>query len=81
MDRYNKINIDELSSRITSSYQNTNGINNTYPIPPLDVNNTNYFINLITEESHMISLINVFAILALLPLIFFPFFLLFKIKK
>ena len=81
MDRYNKINIDELSSRITSSYQNTHVINNTYPIPPLDVNNTNYFINLITEESHMISLINVFAILALLPLIFFPFFLLFKIKK
>ena len=81
MDRYNKININELSARITSTYQNNDSINSSYPLSPLDTNNTNYFVNIITQESHMITLINVFALLALLPLIFFPFFLLFKTKK
>ena len=49
----------------TSGYEivkNNDAINNNYPIPPLDVSNINYFINLITAESHMITLINVFAI-------------------
>ena len=81
MDRYNKININELSSRITSSYQNNEAINNSYPLSPLAEGNANYFLNLISQESHMISLINIFILLALLPLLFFPFFLLFKTKK
>ena len=36
--------------------------------------------NLITEESHLISFINIMVLLTYLPLLFFPFFLLFKNK-
>jgi len=80
MDRYTKINNYELSSRITSTYQNNDSLNRSYPLNPLNIDNLNYFINIVLQQSHMITLINIFILLALLPLIFFPFFLLFKNK-
>ena len=81
MDRYTKINNYELSSRITSTYQNNDSLNHSYPLNPLNIENLNYFINIVLQQSHMITLINIFILLTLLPLIFFPFFLLFKNKE
>ena len=81
MDRYHKINTLELSSRIKDSYSQNDGVLGHYNIYPLGTNDTNSFLNLIAQESHMISLINIFLMLTLLPLIFFPFFLLFKNNK
>ena len=53
---------------------------NSYNIYPLTSNDTNLYLNLITEESHLISFINIMVLLTYLPLLFFPFFLLFKNK-
>tara|TARA_B100001059_G_scaffold221118_1_gene243762 strand:+ start:617 stop:2125 length:1509 start_codon:yes stop_codon:yes gene_type:complete len=80
MDRFYKTNISELSYRVTDNYNQNEGLFNNYNIYPLNMNNTNFFINLISQESHLISFINIMFILTFLPLIFFPFFLLFKSK-
>jgi len=75
LDRYNKINISELSSRITASQSSSaleklelDGINST----------ALSFIQVVTQESLMISFINIFLILSIFPLLFFPFLVLFK---
>ena len=80
MDRFYKTNMSELSYRVTDNYNQNEGLFNNYNIYPLNMNNTNFFINLISQESHLISFINIMFILTFLPLIFFPFFLLFKSK-
>ena len=56
------------------------GLINNFNIYPLTSNNRSIYINLITEESHLISFINIMVLLTYLPLLFFPFFLLFKTK-
>ena len=75
LDRYKKINISELSSRINSSQ--SQGNLDTWNLDGLDAN-TLEFIRVITQESLMISLLNTFFILAIIPIAFFPFLLLFK---
>ena len=80
MDRFYKTNMSELSYRVTDNYNQNEGLFKDYNIYPLNINNTNFFINLISQESHLISFINIMFILTFLPLIFFPFFLLFKSK-
>ena len=75
LDRYKKINISELSSRINSSQ--SQGNLDTWNLDGLDAN-TLEFIQVITQESLMISLLNTFFILAIIPIAFFPFLLLFK---
>jgi MFS transporter, DHA2 family, multidrug resistance protein len=78
MDRFNKINMSELSSRVKDTYNKNEGMLNNYNIYPLTPNDTYLYLNIITQESHLISFINIMVILTFLPLIFFPFFLLFK---
>ena len=80
MDRFNKINMSELSYRVIDTYNKNEGLLNSYNIYPLTSNDTNLYLNLITEESHLISFINIMVLLTYLPLLFFPFFLLFKNK-
>ena len=75
LDRYKKINISELSSRINSSQ--SQGNLDTWNIDGLNANTLAY-IQVITQESLMISLLNTFFILAIIPIAFFPFLLLFK---
>jgi len=75
LDRYKKINISELSSRINSSQ--SQGKLDTWNLDGLDAN-TLEFIQIITQESLMISLLNTFFLLAIIPIAFFPFLLLFK---
>jgi len=75
LDRYKKINISELSSRINSSQ--SQGNLDTWNLDGLDAN-TIEFIQVITQESLMISLLNTFFLLAIIPIAFFPFLLLFK---
>ena len=75
LDRYKKINISELSSRINSSQ--SQGKLDTWNLDGLDAN-TLEFIQVITQESLMISLLNTFFLLAIIPIAFFPFLLLFK---
>ena len=80
MDRFNKINMSELSYRVIDTYNKNEGLLNSYNIYPLTSHETNLYLNLITEESHLISFINIMVLLTYLPLLFFPFFLLFKNK-
>ena len=80
MDRFNKINMSELSYRVKDTYNKNEGLINNFNIYPLTSNNRSIYINLITEESHLISFINIMVLLTYLPLLFFPFFLLFKTK-
>ena len=80
MDRFNKINISELSYRVKDTYNKNEGLMNNINIYPLNSSDTSIYINLITEESHLISFINIMVLLTYLPLLFFPFFLLFKNK-
>ena len=80
MDRFYKTSMSELSYRVKNNYNQNEGLLNNYNIYPLNMNDTNFFINLISQESHLISFINIMFILTFLPLIFFPFFLLFKTK-
>ena len=75
LDRYKKINISELSSRINSSQ--SQGKLDTWNLDGLDAN-TLEFIQVITQESLMIALLNTFFLLAIIPIAFFPFLLLFK---
>ena len=75
LDRYKKINISELSSRINLSQ--SQGKLDTWNLDGLDAN-TLEFIQVITQESLMISLLNTFFLLAIIPIAFFPFLLLFK---
>ena len=75
LDRYKKINISELSSRINSSQ--SQGKLDTWNLDGLDAN-TLEVIQVITQESLMISLLNTFFLLAIIPIAFFPFLLLFK---
>ena len=75
LDRYKKINISELSSRINSSQ--SQGNIDTWNLDGLDANTLSY-IQVITQESLMISLLNTFFLLAIIPIAFFPFLLLFK---
>ena len=75
LDRYKKINISELSSRINSSQ--SQGNLDTWNLDGLDAN-TLEFIQVITQESLMISLLNTFFLLAIIPIAFFPFLLLFR---
>ena len=72
--------MSELSYRVKNNYNQNEGLLHNYNIYPLNMNDTNFFINLISQESHLISFINIMFILTFLPLIFFPFFLLFKTK-
>ena len=81
MDRFYKTNMSELSYRVKDNYNQNEGLFHNYNIYPLSINDTNYFIKLIAEESHLISFVNIMYILTFLPLIFFPFFLLFKSKQ
>ena len=81
MDRFHKINISELSARVKDNYNQNEGLFHNYNIYPLGMNDTNFFISLITQEAHLISFINIMVVLTFLPLIFFPFFLLFKSKQ
>jgi len=80
MDRFNKINMSELSYRVKDTYNKNEGLMNNINIYPLNSSDTSIYINLITEESHLISFINIMVLLTYLPLLFFPFFLLFKNK-
>ena len=80
MDRFNKINMSELSYRVKDTYNKNEGLMNNINIYPLNSSDTSIYINLITEESHLISFINIMVLLTYLPLLFFPFFLLFKTK-
>ena len=80
MDRFNKINMSELSYRVKDTYNKNEGLMNNINIYPLNSRDTSIYINLITEESHLISFINIMVLLTYLPLLFFPFFLLFKNK-
>ena len=81
MHRFYKTNMSELSYRVKDNYNQNEGLFHNYNIYPLSLNDTNYFIKLIAEESHLISFVNIMYILTFLPLIFFPFFLLFKSKQ
>ena len=67
-----KINISELSSRINSSQ--SQGKLDTWNLDGLDAN-TLEFIQIIAQESLMISLLNTFLLLAIIPIAFFPFLL------
>ena len=80
MDRFNKINMSELSYRVKDTYNKNEGLMNNINIYPLNSNDTSIYINLITEESHLVSFINIMVLLTYLPLLFFPFFLLYKNK-
>ena len=81
MDRFHKINMSELSARVKDNYNQNEGLFHNYNLYPLGMNDTNFFISLITQEAHLISFINIMVVLTFLPLIFFPFFLLFKSKQ
>ena len=77
-DRYKKINISELSARVNANQSNKNL--DTWNLDGLDPDTMN-FVNIITNESLMISMLNVFFLLAIFPILFFPFLLLFKKNK
>lgn len=78
LDRYKKINISELSARVNANQSNNNL--DTWNLDGLDSDTMN-FVNIITNESLMISMLNVFFLLAIFPILFFPFLLLFKKNK
>jgi MFS family permease len=54
MDRFYKTNMSELSYRVKDNYNQNEGLFHNYNIYPLSINDTNYFIKLIAEESHLI---------------------------